>query len=554
MNSEKYIVTHNLCRPGGSHLYTVQTGFGFLTGKNRAGNEHLKIPETNGGFLPSWWHGEGTLTQLRQTNEGVGYSVTPLAAKEMEGRSLGLFFRQDVPSGGSYCLKICFASAKETARALVYTGRRHLAWKGTVSKSGVTVSVTVDVSPIIPRGQVRPVSDPNVSFAILGDVVLRSVQVEEIAARTVYLMGDSTVTDQTAPLPYAPGTSYGGWGQMLGYFLPEEFAVSNHAHSGLTVESFRTEGHWEVMKKLVDPQDICLIQFGHNDQKRAHLQAEGGYRDRLEAFIGELRDMGAIPVLVTPLARNSWTAKGEYNDLLQEYGTAVVRLGKKLKVPVIDLHRYAMEKWIHGGLEQSKKWFYPSDYTHTNDHGAYEMAQFVYTELAGILGFQPAQEDPWEPQPPFSPLMPPEDCQLPAPTGTDPLNIFETERPSEALTRAEALEMVIARMRFFPINVYNDLYGDVVGHETYAGTVQCAAQNGLIPKEFTADGNLYPQKAVTLGDFLSVLMPAYASRRSIGNGDPVSQAIAQGLIGENADLEKILTRAEAARLCRNTHI
>ena len=81
------------------------------------------------------------------------------------------------------------------------------------------------------------------------------------------------------------------------------------------------------------------------------------------------------------------------------------------------------------------------------------------------------------------------------------------------LTRAEALELAIKALKLFPINVYNDLYADIVGHETYAGTVQCAAQNDLIPAAWIADGKLYPQRTVTAADFLAVLMSGAAGRR-----------------------------------------
>ena len=103
-----------------------------------------------------------------------------------------------------------------------------------------------------------------------------------------WVCGDSTVTDQTANLPYAPGTSYCGWGQMLPAYLPD-VCITNHAHSGLTTESFTSEGHWDIVKPRLRAGDICLYQFGHNDQKLAHLQAYGGYTDRLRTYIKEAR-------------------------------------------------------------------------------------------------------------------------------------------------------------------------------------------------------------------------------------------------------------------------
>lgn len=80
--------------------------------------------------------------------------------------------------------------------------------------------------------------------------------------------------------------------------------------------------------------------------------------------------------------------------------------------------------------------------------------------------------------------------------------------------------MAIKALKLFPINVYNDLYADIVGHETYAGTVQCAAQNDLIPAAWIADGRLYPQRTVTAADFLAVLMPGAAGLRPLAAPSP----------------------------------
>ena len=132
-------------------------------------------------------------------------------------------------------------------------------------------------------------------------------------------------------------------------------------------------------------------------------------------------------------------------------------------------------------------------------------------------------------------------------------------------TRAEALELAIKALKLFPINVYNDLYADIVGHETYAGTVQCAAQNDLIPAAWIADGRLYPQRTVTAADFLAVLMPGAAGRRPLAAPSPLpdsvpayarfaaGQAVAEQLISADS-LNDPITRSDAAALCRRLHI
>lgn len=310
--------------------------------------------------------------------------------------------------------------------------------------------------------------------------------------------------------------------------------------------------------------EICLYQFGHNDQKLAHLQAYGGYTDRLRTYIKEARTAGAVPVLVTPLARNSWKDAAHYNDFLADFADAVLTLGKAENVMVLDLHTWAMALMQQDGLETAKRWFYPGDYTHTNDFGAYKMAGFVAHALGDALGLMVTDAPEWTPTPPFVPLEAPADCAIPAPEG-DPFADYDATRPNDTLTRAEALELAIKALKLFPINVYNDLYSDIVGHETYAGTIQCAAQNDLIPPEWVADGSLYPNQTVTAADFLAVLIPGAAGRRPLADAVPVpdsvpvyarqavGQAVAEGLIAPEA-LTKPLNRSNAAEICRRLHI
>ncbi len=567
---KKFNITHCFTDRGSEGLYTPGRGYGFVTGKNRAEIPCLRVPETNSGFLPQWWHGDNALTMIETCPEGVKCSAANQDTKrEAQGRLLALCFRQDVPKSGSYRVTVTLSAVSEVREALLFAGRRRLVWRGSMKAGDVlTIPALCDVSPIVPRGQTEPVSDPSISIAILcgadEGVCLNALKVEEAESRTVYIMGDSTVTDQTANLPYAPGTSFSGWGQMIGAFLPEPLCISNHAHSGLTTESFTSGGHWDVMRPLMKKGDVCLMQFGHNDQKLPHLKAREGYTQRLKGYIGELRKAGVQPVLVTPLARNSWNSAGKYNDLLKDYAGAVLELGQTEGVPVIDLHRYALELICSKGLEGAKRWFYPGDFTHTNDFGAYRMASFAAQRLCAILGTAPKAMPDWECHEPFDVLEPPPDCPLTPPAGgrPNPAAKLLEDRPDDMLTRVEALELVIQLMCFFPINVYNDLYTDVVGHEAYAGTVQCAAQNGLIPGEWTVDGFLHPNRQVTAADFFAVLIPGYASRHTLGNPMPVSDnvpAFAQeavglamriGLAAGGEAWGEGLSRRQAAEICQ----
>ncbi len=200
--------------------------------------------------------------------------------------------------------------------------------------------------------------------------------------RRIFICGDSTVTNQSARKPYLPGSSYGSWGQALPYFLEGRIAVDNQAHSGQTSKICLEEGHFQIVMDHIRQGDLCLIQFGHNDQKCEDLKASEGYRKRILLMISKLREKGAVPVLVTPLARNTWDAQGEYKDLLENYAQEIGKIGKEFQVPVIDIHQYAMQIWKQLGFLESTSYFYPNDYTHTNDFGSYMIAKKIAEELS----------------------------------------------------------------------------------------------------------------------------------------------------------------------------
>lgn len=545
-------------------LYNQKEGFGFVTGEVYNANATLRIPETNSGFLPQWWYAGTPIWDVVCTEYGVqGIATDAVLPEDMKDHRLPVWFRVDVAAEGVYRTEITLTGT-DGGEVLVFTGRRRLAWRGVLAPGeSKTVITYCDVFPIVPRGQTDAVETTAVTVAVMGGALAAVTIADAPNVRRIWVCGDSTVTDQTANLPYAPGTCYCGWGQMLPAYLPE-VCVTNHAHSGLTTESFTSEGHWAIVKPRLRAGDICLFQFGHNDQKLAHLQAYGGYTDRLLAYINETRAADAMPVLVTPLARNSWDENGDYSDSLAEYAKAVQALGHVENVPVLDLHAYAMTLVQQDGPETAKQWYYPGDNTHTNDFGAYKMAGIVARTLAEAVKLTDADMPDWTPAPPFVLPTPPAGCTAHA-LEDDPFKDYDAERPLDKITRAEALVLATKARRLPPINVYNDLYKDIIGHETYAGAVQCAAQNGMIPAKWVEDGNLYPNSTVTTADFLSVLIPGAANRRLKAEDMPASdtasdqtkktseQAMAEALTAPQ-NLDEPLTRGGAAAICRYLHI
>lgn len=529
--------------------------YGFLTEKNRNRIKRLQIPEINSGLDTVYWYRGAEITELEA--DRYGCHVTWAGEGEIP-----LTFVTDVSREGSYQVRIVLHAA-EAAEVLLFLGRRRLAWRGVPDGEADTGAMhlledgnwegtfVTNICPIIPRTFTDPMEDLTLDITLFGrGASLLEVEVTPWTGRTVYIAGDSTVTDQSADYPYLPGRSYCGWGQMLSAYLGNQMAVSNHAHSGLTTESFRSEGHYRILLERIGEGDVCLMQFAHNDQKLMYLMAEGGYRENLIRYIEELREKGAIPVLVTPLARNSWRGDdGTYNDLLMPYAAACMRIAEEYHVPVLPLHQKSVDFIKSCGRDRAMCYFYPSDYTHTNDYGAYLFAGFVYGALceykivkAGEIGLH----NSWEPPVKLPQLTIPEDCE--DMENPESEQLFENlERPDDVLTRVEALEFVIATMHFFPTNVYNDMFEDVIGHETYAGVVECAWQNGLIPETMIEGHRFLPQQKITGGEFLQILRNGYMSRKTwtIEHEHAVMEGISP---------EEYIKRREAAGMCRRSSI
>ena len=360
-------------------LYTEDIGYGFVVERNRNEQELLQIPELNAAFSPWYWYAGKELTKLVDTATGVA----------VEGEMLvPLTFKMKVPSHGNYHLSlIVSADSYGCEKLTIFTGRRRLAVHDMIvlPNTKTTIELIVNVCDIIPRGKETVYEDTTLDITVFGShVSISCLKVEAVDVPTIFIAGDSTVTDQSGTYPYDPGCCFGGWGQMISAYLTSNVAVSNHAHSGLTTESFRSEGHYGIVSQNIKPGDFYLMQFGHNDQKLPELSAGVGYRNNLIRYIHEMRNRGVQPVIVTPIARNTWKADGTYNDLLAEYAAECFCIGKEYQVPVIDLHKFSMDFVKKEGLESAKRYYYPKDYTHTNDFGAYLMAGYIAFELTKL--------------------------------------------------------------------------------------------------------------------------------------------------------------------------
>ncbi len=195
-------------------------------------------------------------------------------------------------------------------------------------------------------------------------------------APTLFLLGDSTVTDQ-------PREPYNSWGQMLTRFFRPGLAVANHAESGESLRSSLGAHRLDKVLSQMKPGDYLFIQYGHNDEKEkgAGVGAFTTYKASLKHYVAEARKRGATPVLVTPMHRRTFDDNGRITNSHGDYDEAVRQAAKEERVPLIDLHAMSKPFYEALGPEVSKQAFAPNDGTHHNNYGSYELARCI---VAGI--------------------------------------------------------------------------------------------------------------------------------------------------------------------------
>jgi hypothetical protein len=125
-----------------------------------------------------------------------------------------------------------------------------------------------------------------------------------LAARvmTVWLIGDSTVCDQKAE-PWC------SWGQVFPCFFRQGVAIVNRAKSGMSAQSFVNSDLITEALIRIKPGDCVCFQFGHNDQKISG-DALSIFKQSLRDCILKTRQIGALPIIVTPVQRGYYNREG----------------------------------------------------------------------------------------------------------------------------------------------------------------------------------------------------------------------------------------------------
>ena len=172
--------------------------------------------------------------------------------------------------------------------------------------------------------------------------------------------------------------------------------VNNFAKNGRSTRTFIEEGLWNELIENTSQGDFVIIQFGHNDGVETKVQYTNPTQFRLNftAFVAEVKNKGANPILCTPVARRKFDDKGKLVKTHGVYPEIIRSVAKQENVPLIDMEKVTSNWLQEEGIENSKKYFhklipgesklYPNgldDNTHFNELGARIVASLFINEI-----------------------------------------------------------------------------------------------------------------------------------------------------------------------------
>jgi len=251
-------------------------------------------------------------------------------------------------------------------------------------------------------------------FLIVASLISGMVSEKKRAVK-VFLAGDSTCANyaleddyQTKRFPLT------GWGQVFQQFFRKDslnkvsgiikadsVIVDDRAKGGRSTRTFFQEGRWRGIYNELQPGDLVIISFGHNDASKEKTERYvdiEGYKEFLRLFVLQTRQKGGIPVLMTPVNRNFPWENGVLKSCHGEYPQAVKDVAAEMNVLIIDLTQLSCEYFTKKGQDLvSEKYFmhlpakvytaYPdgqNDNTHFQPAGAQAVAQLVFDGLKSL--------------------------------------------------------------------------------------------------------------------------------------------------------------------------
>jgi len=555
---------HNTVSP--VPFFTEEQGFGFVDPSHLPGSTKSE----QALYLGGW-----NLRPSARKEWPDSLIISPTGVTVQIDRFV-MVFKILVPEEGSYRVTLkATAGTEGIEHMMLFSGRRNLMERDIFVAPGQSYqkSFLTYVAPYIPAMTHIPSTEKAIYISAVGKhATFSEITVEKVKSPILFIAGDSTVTDQNALFPYYPYGSCAGWGQVISQYF-ETLAVCNQAHSGMTTNCFRDDGHWDILKERIQSNDIVMLQFGHNDQKRRNLSAFGGYLNNLRWYIKEIRKRGASPILLSPISRIPFQDRGSSRSLLAAHAQACQMAAEECQVPFIDLHTLTFRLWCQMG-EKAQDYFMKGDITHTNDYGANQIAAYVVSELIRqsieplssllsssekkpFLPEQDTKEIPDEPEErgmfqiaiPYVDIqgIPQYDAMIQALQKglLDPCVMHL--HPFDPMPRAQFLMVLFKALRMTGKRPYLGEYCDISRYEWDSSYVQACVEKNLIDPTTVLDSKFRPDDALTKEEFSSFVirgMKEHPLERELSLKQCLTEAIQKKIVSAEGNGSDPICRAD----------
>ena len=209
--------------------------------------------------------------------------------------------------------------------------------------------------------------------------LLPEYHLDDIDFRIV-IVGDSTVADLSGL-----SIQTHGWGQVMADFFQPNVLLSNQANTAIGTERFLEENLINRVQR-VSPQ-IVMMQFGHIDDDDELPEAD--YEANMKTIVGQVRAMGAIPVIITPVARRLFDISDNLTNVLSDRRESLLKVASSERVAVIDLNQKSAALFQQFGSKQTT--FVTvcgaqcEDQSHFSRVGSYVMAALAAEDFPPLL-------------------------------------------------------------------------------------------------------------------------------------------------------------------------
>ena len=206
--------------------------------------------------------------------------------------------------------------------------------------------------------------------------------------KTLYLLGDSIVTDYTSKIEQNPDTKTRGWGMFIQeYFDEKDVKVINEAKAGESTKSFlygSPMDGWLRIENGLEKGDFFMMSFGINDSSSSAAYRRctiGEYKTNIQKYIDKVTKKGAYVILLscTPTIKDTEAKFEETGNQRRNWALAMEEVAKANSdnplVYYFDLNQTMWDDLNEkidqmGYTEFQTTYFAPGDSTHQNETGS----------------------------------------------------------------------------------------------------------------------------------------------------------------------------------------